>query len=292
MFKNCLICTNLTDGLDRLVKFVPYLAGSGVKRIVFLHNISVWESEKATKVDEDRINRAQERLAPALQEIPEGIEVKVEVLSGQPKDTILRLINTYNINVVFTGMSIRSAVETKIFGSNTLELAPLTPVPLMVFRPQLILTYTQEELALRCQHLWRSLLIPYNGEKSAQYLIEQIKHYAQNRPKDSFQQCVLLWVIDDGGRTETLKEYHLHEAQEKLNAVKTELEALNLTVETKIAQGNPLHEILDTAVAFDISAIAIAHDYSSNILQWTISSLAKEVVSHSWFPVLFFSLKQ
>ncbi|HAC63272.1 MAG TPA: universal stress protein UspA-like protein [Cyanothece sp. UBA12306] len=292
MFENCLICTDFSDGLHRLVDFVPQLASNRLKRIVFLHSISVWESEKAARIDEEKISAAQQRLEPALQEIPEGVEVKIEVLSGQTKDTILNLIDTYNIDVVFTGISIRNSLETTIFGSNTLDLAQLTSVPLMIFRPQLISTYTCEELALRCQHLWRYLLIPYNGEKAAQYLIERLKYYTQNQVGNSFEKCLLLWVIDDGGRTEVLTEYHLQEAQEKLKIVQAELESLDLTVETKVCQGNPFHEIVDTALHFDISAIAIASDYRSNILEWTVPSLANEVLNKSWFPLLFFSPKK
>lgn len=292
MFHNCLICTDFTDGLHRLVNFIPHLASSGLKRIVFLHSISIWTSEKAARVDEGQITKAQERLAPALEAVPDEVEVKVEVISGQTNDVILRLINTYSIDVVFTGMPTRSPLETRIFGSHTLELAQLTPTPLMILRPQLISTYTCEELALRCQHLWRYLLIPYNGEKSAQYLIEKIKNYAKTRPENSCEQCLLLWVIDDGGRTEEIAQYHLQEAQEQLNSVKAELEELNLTVDTKVAQGDPLTEILDTALQVDISAIAIASDYRNTLLEWTVPSLANEVLRRSWFPVLFFSPKK
>ena len=292
MFHNCLICTDFTDGLHRLVNFIPSLASSGLKRIVFLHSISVWQSEKVARVDEGEIAKAKELLTSSLEEVPDGVEVEVEVLSGQPKDVILRLIDAYDIDVVFTGMSIRSAIGAKIFGSHTLELVQLTSTPLMILRPQLISTYTCEELALRCQHMWRYLLIPYNGEQSGEYLLEEIKNHLKKYPDNSCKQCLLLWVIDDGGRMEEITEYHHREAQEELNSVKAELEMLNVTVKTKVTQGNPLAEILDTALNFDISAIAIASDYRNTILEWTNPSLANEVLRRSWFPVLFFSPKK
>ncbi|MEM8779224.1 MAG: universal stress protein [Cyanobacteria bacterium P01_G01_bin.49] len=292
MFENCLICTDFQDGLHRLVDFVPNLASNGLKRLVFLHTISAWQDEKAATIDEEKIAEAKKRLSPALENIPDGIEVQVEVLSGKPKDRILALIDKYHINVVFTGMPIRNTLEARIFGSHTLELAPSTPTPLMILRPQLISTYTREELALRCEHLWRYLLIPYNDGQSAQYLIDRIKQTIKSQPNDSVQQCLLLWIIDDGGRTQELKDYHLQEAQEKLETVKTELEALNLTVTTEVRQGNPLQEILDAALHYDISAIAVACDYRNSILEWTAPSLANDVVNRSWFPLLYFSPKK
>ncbi|MEA5511729.1 universal stress protein [Crocosphaera sp. UHCC 0190] len=292
MFENCLICTDFADGLHRLVDFVPQLAINGLKRIVFLHSISVWQGDKAASVDEEKIAEAKKRLAPALEKVPQGVEVKVEVRLGNPKDSILQLIDIYKIDVVFTGMPIHNTLEARIFGSHTLELAPSTPTPLMILRPQLISTYTCEELALRCQHLWRYLLIPYNDGKSAHYLLENIKKMAQEQPNNGFKHCLLFWVIDDGGRNQELTEYHLQEAQEKLNQVKAELETLNLSVKTEVRQGNPLQEILDAALHYDISAIAIACDYRSNILEWTAPSLANDVLNRSWFPVLFFSPKK
>ncbi len=288
MFQNCLICTDFKDGLYRLVDFVPSLVKNGLKRIIFLHSISVWEDERIAKVDQEKIAQAKERLAPALDNVPDGIEVKIEVLSGTVKDCVLQLIETYDIDVVFTGMPVRNALETKIFGSHTLDLAPATTTPLMVIRPQLISTYTYEELSLRTKHFWRYLLVPYNDGDSAQYLLERIKQMAQNQPDGCFEECLLLWVID-GGRSQELSNYHLQQAQDKLNQVQQELETLNLKVTTEIRQGDPLEEILDTAIYYDISAIATACQYRSNFLAWTAPSLANDILSNSWFPVLFFS---
>lgn len=289
MFQNCLICTDFKDGLYRLVDFIPNLANNGLKQIIFLHSISVWEDEKVAKVDEEKIAQAKKHLAPALDNVPDGVEVKIEVLSGTVKDCVLQLIETYNIDVVFTGMPIRNSLENKIFGSHTLELAPATTTPLMVVRPQLMSTYTYEELSLRAKHFWRYLLVPYNDGDSAQYLLKRIKEMAQNKPNKCLEQCLLLWVIDEGSRSQELSDYHLQQAQETLNKVQQELQNLNLKVTTEIRQGDPLEEILDAAIYYDISAIATACQYRSNFLAWTAPSLANDILSNSWFPVLFFS---
>ncbi|MFM8299944.1 MAG: universal stress protein, partial [Microcystis aeruginosa] len=39
MFERALICTDLFDGLHRLVHCVPHLALSGLKQVIFLHSI-------------------------------------------------------------------------------------------------------------------------------------------------------------------------------------------------------------------------------------------------------------
>jgi nucleotide-binding universal stress UspA family protein len=292
MFQHCLVCTDLSDGLHRLIDFVPNLASGGLQQIVFFHSVPLWEEGEVPRIDEETIKQVEKRLSQALKTVPEGVEVKVEVSSGPPLETIPRILATYHIDVILVGTPIRSRWEERIFGSTSTALARLTPTPLTILRPQLISTYTCEELALRSQHLWRSLLIPYNDSESARYLLERIKAQAENRPLNSLEHCLLVWVIDDGGRREVITAHRLQEAQDKLEIVKAELAQLELAVDVEIRQGNPLQEVLDAAVNSDISAIAIASDYRSKLLEWTVPSFANEVLHRSWFPVVFFSPKQ
>lgn len=289
MFRSCLICTDFTDGLQRLVDFVPDLASGGLKQIIFFHSVPLWEEGEVPRIDEAKIKVAKERLSVALKQVPEGVDVKVEVSSGKPLDTIPRILNTYPVDVILTGTPIRSLLQEKFFGSTSVGLAKLTSQPLTIVRPQLITIYTREELALRCQHLWRYLLIPYNDSKSARYLIEQIKKYAQNRPENSLKQCMLMWVVDSSGRRGIPIDYRLQEAKEKLESVKAELEQLDLEVNLEVREGIPQQEILAAALTFDISAIAIGTDYRNNILEWTAPSFANDLLRSSWFPVLLFS---
>ena len=289
MFQRCLICTEFSDGLDRLVKFVPSLAKSGLQQIIFYHSAPLWEEGEVARIDKDKINEAKQKLSEALRIIPKGVEVKIEVSSGDPVDSIPRILATHQIDVVILGTTIRSLLEEKIFGSTSTKIAKLTSVPILILRPQLISTYREEELDLRCQHLWRYLLIPYNDSKAARYCLDRIKHYAKSRAGNSFSKCLLLWVIEEVGRTEVIPEQKVKDAKEKLNSVKAELEALDLEVEAEVRRGNPVHEILQAGVNFDISAIAIGYDYPFSLISWTVPSIASDLLRSSWFPVLFFS---
>lgn len=290
MFQNCLICTDFNDGLQRLVNFIPDLAQGGFKRIIFLHTVSVWEDERVASVDEKRVIEAEKYFASILKDIPDGVEVKTEVTTVRYLDTIVELVKTYAIDVIFLGTPVRSSLEAKFLGSHTLELSKTTKIPLMILRPQLISTYTNEELSLRCQHLFRYLLIPYDDSPASKYLVQQVKEYALNRPENAFQECLLIWVVDDGGRNVELTQYRLEEAQRKLNGVKQELEKFSILVDTQVCQGNPIHEILKLAVDLDVSAIATSN-YRGNFLEWTVSSTAENLLERSWFPMLFFSAK-
>jgi nucleotide-binding universal stress UspA family protein len=290
MFQHCLICTDFNDGLQRLVKFIPDLAKGGFKRIVFLHAVSVWEDERVASVDEERVIEAEKYFASILKDIPDGIEVKTEVTTVRYLDTILELVKTHAIDLILLGTPVQSNLEAKFLGSHTLELSKATKIPLMILRPQLISTYTNEELSLRCQHLWRYLLIPYDDSPASKYLVQHLKEYVINRSENAFQECLLIWVVEDGGRNVELTQYHLEKAQRKLDEVKQELENLNIAVHTQVCQGNPINEILKLAIDFDVSAIATSN-YRGNFLEWTVSSTAENLLERSWFPMLFCSAK-
>ena len=292
MFQSCLICTDFTDGLYRFIDCVPDLAQCGLNKIVFFHSVPLWEEGEVPRIDKEKMEQAQQRLQKASENVPDGVEVEVEVLSGKPLDTIPRILKKHSIDVIMTGTPIKSLLEEKFFGSTSAGLAKLTSQPLNIIRPELITTYTREELALRCQHLWRYLLIPYNDSKTARYLIDEIKKYAKDRADNSLKQCMLMSVIDDCGRKSVLAEQRSQEAETKLQEVKTELEELGIEVNTLVKIGNPLQEIMTAALDFDISAIAIATDYRNSLLQWTVRSFANDVMRSSWFPVLLFSPKK
>ena len=292
MFQSCLICTDFTDGLYRLVDCVPVLNKCGLNKVVFFHSVPLWDEGEVPRVDEEKVERAKQRLQKALENVPDGVDVKVEVLSGKPLDTIPRVLKTHPVDVIMTGTPIKSLFQEKFFGSTSTGLAKVTSQPLNIIRPELITTYTREELALRFQHLWRYLLIPYNDSKTARYLIDEIKKYAKDRPQDSLKQCMLMSVVDDVGRKSVLAEQRVKEAETNLESVKKELEELDIEVNTLVKTGNPMEEITMAALDFDISAIAIATDYRNSLLQWTVRSFANDVMRRSWFPVLLFSPKK
>ena len=293
MFQSCLICTDFTDGLYRLIDCVPNLAQCGLKKIVFFHSVPLWEEGEVPRIDEEKAEKAKQRLQKATEYNSDSIDVQVEVISGKPLDTIPRVLKKHDVDVIMTGASIKSSLQESVFGSTSSGLAKITTQPLNIIRPELITTYTREELTLRCQHLWRYLLIPYNDSETAHYLIEEIKKYAQNRPHNSLKQCMLMSVIDDGGRRSSIiADQRVQEAKESLKSVKKELEALDIEVNTLVTKGNPLQEITTAALDFDISAIAIATDYRNNIFQWTVRSFANDLMRSSWFPVVLFSPKK
>lgn len=291
MFQRCAICTDFTDGMHRLIHFVPSLAAAGLKEIVFFHSVPYLdEGGGLPREDEEAIAAAKERLSTALNDVPSGVQVQVQVASGRPLDTIPRLVESEDIEVILTGTPSRSLLEEKIFGSTSMGLARNVHPPLLIIRPQLITTYRQEELHLRAQHLWSYLMIPYNDTNETRYVIEQVKKCVQSQPEHTLQKCLLVWLVEDSGRRDFSVENRLEKGRQKTETVKGELEALGLQVETVVqSSSNVLTTALDIALERDISAIAVGACKGGGFLKWTLPNIAQDVLHNSWFPVLFFS---
>lgn len=287
MFQRCLICTDLTDGLQRLVTDVKSLRDSGLTEITFLHNVPLWEEGQVPRINVEEIELAKEKLSPALAYSSDEIKVNVEVTSGNVGDNILKAVKKYNPDFIMTGTPLRSSLQERIFGSTTMDLTKKVKIPVMILRPQLISVYTSEEMKIRCRKLNHYWLVPCYDVDNARYLVQQIKFYATEKPSTVKHKYLLLIVIDDVSRSELIIENYVKEAQTKSAVVKKDLESLGLEVEVIVTTGNPLKETLNVALTHDISAIAIADDQDS-LLDWTIKSFTQEVLHRSWFPVVFF----
>ncbi len=291
MFHRALICTDFSDGLDRLTECVPSLVQGGLTQIVFFHSVPLWEEGNIPRIDKDKIAAAQSHLSKALVKVPSEAEVKVEVISGKPLDAIPQVLEQYQSEILITGTPVRNLIQEKMFGSTSTGLMKSLNKPIMILRPQVVSTYTSEELALRCQHLWRYLLIPYNDSDEAKHLISRVKDLVQKAPPNSITHCFIAWILDDAGIQQRMQiDYIQKEATEKLAKVQTELESLGLQVKSVVKVGDPLTEILQIAFHEDISAIAIASKPRNQLLELTIHSFASDLLHRSWFPILFFPM--
>ncbi|MBM0744816.1 universal stress protein (plasmid) [Phormidium sp. CLA17] len=279
MFEKILICTDFADGLHRLTHFVTSLAAGGIKQIVFLHVVPLSETRTIPKIDREQIEQAQARLSAAFDHSPAGVDVKVEVESGRPVETMLRVAQSYKSELIVLGSQGHSLFTEKLIGSVTAELSRQTTIPLLILRPQLIGALTSEELTLRCQHLLRYLLIPYDGHEAANFLVQQVKRLAQKQPGRFLERCRVCWMMNS---LPTPSE------RETLSQVKADLETANLQVEADFRQGTALTKLLEMAQMDEISAIAIASGTLGKFQEWFVSSFAAELLRQSWCPVLFF----
>ncbi|MEX0269946.1 universal stress protein [Leptolyngbyaceae cyanobacterium UHCC 1019] len=291
MFRRLIICTDFSDGLQRLVNFVPNLEIAGVQQVTFLHCVPLNESGVIPRVDESKMSDARDHLSVALTQVPMGMDVKVVVECGRPTDTILKVAKEVQSDLIVVGTPIRNVLAEKIFGSTAIALYERTSTPILALRPQLISTYTTEELALRCQHLFRYLMLPYDGSEAARYLIEQIKQHV-SQPNRVLEACSVCWVVDDVDRRGIPQEPKIQAAQAELAMVKAELVRLNLQVEAAILSGSAVAEILKASLEPDVSAIAVCHSARNQFLKMSVPSFTADLLRQSWHPVIYLPFKK
>ncbi len=292
MFHRLLITTDFSDGLHRLVNFIPELAQAGFQQIVFLHCVPFQDDRNIPQVDEEQRTTAQAKLTSALANCPSDIEVQIELptcssSAGARAKAIMAAVEKYQSELVMVGTSIHSLLNEKLFGSTTSELAPKASVPLLILRPQLVSAYTEEEMALRCQHLLRYLLIPFDGSQSAQHVVNYVEAKVKNRPPQSLEACMLCWVLEKSGRKEVSLLPKANDCTKSLQALQQRLEALDVKVNIDVRQGNAIAEIQTVALDFDISAIVVSSKHFGRLWELSIPSFAGEMVRRSWHPILF-----
>lgn len=288
MFQRALICTDFTDGMHRLAQFVPSLAAGGIQSFTFFHNVAIDAEREIPSNDPEILAQPKQRLTDLLRDVPDTVDVKVEVQIGRVSDNILRLAKQCHADIIFLGTPTRTMLEEKLFGSTTMQLAEKTAVPLMILRPQLISTYTTAELELRATHLFRYLLLPYDGQQTGKTLVEKVRQQVQNNPHSVLERIRLLWVIDENIRREFHGDHPVEEAQAECDIIQQELASLGLVVNTTVVEGNPIQQIMLTAEQYDIGAIATCASGLGGFLKWSTPSLTRDILRRSWHPVLYF----
>lgn len=288
MFQRALICTDFTDGMHRLAQFVPSLAAGGFQSLTFFHNVAIDAEREIPSNDPELLAKPKQRIAQMLRDVPDHVEVRVEVQMGRVGDNILRLAKQCKADIIFLGTPTRTMLEEKLFGSTTMQLAEKTHVPLMILRPQLISTYTTAELELRTSHLLRYLLLPYDGQEMGKALINKVHQQVQSNPHSVLERVRLLWVIDDNIRREFHGDHPVEQAQAECDKIQADLATLGLVVNTTVVEGDPIQQIMLTAEQYDIGAIATCASGLGGFLKWSTPSLTRDILRRSWHPVLYF----
>ena len=291
MFQSVLICTDLADGLERLVHFVPSLAAAGLNKIVFLHCVHIKETGVIPRIDTEGIQQARAKLEVAQNNVPDGVSVVVEVECGRIADVILKTADKHDVGLMMLGYPIQSTFSEQLFGSTAVEIYDKTAVPILSIRPQLISTFTTEELDLRCRHLFRHLMIPYDGSETAKFVVSQVKQRVVNLPQRVLEACNVSWVLDNVERRDIPQEPFIQEAQTQLNQVKADLAGLSLKVEIEVLFGSAVVEVLKACLKPDISAIAVSRSPRRQFLMRAVPSFTQQLLHHSWHPTIYFPMK-
>jgi nucleotide-binding universal stress UspA family protein len=293
MIRRLLISTSFADNLYRFAYCLPSFADAGFQAITFLHCIPLRVDHGIPHKDEAKATAARDRLNAAILRYspisPITLKVDIRIETGSPSDRVVAVAQEVQADLVTVGTAHRTLLDEKLFGSTTAKLAQALHCPLLILRPQLIAAYTLEELSLRARHLLSSLLISFDGSTSSQGLIRYLE--GLNAPQSLLDNCFLCWISEKvSGRGATLQQSHTRN-QTLLDNAKEVLTARGMTVHTIQREGNPLMELEAIAAEEDISAIAIASEHFGKLSEWSVPSLAGELLRRSWHPIFYLPSK-
>ncbi len=288
MFKQVLIPTDLQDGLPKLTNYLQPLAAAGIEKLVFFHACPIDDDGDKPRLREEKLNRARNLLKLDASKIPANVTAEVIIDNRRPADAILDTVEKHQIDLVLASRPIRSLLDEKLFGSTTIGVLQRIKIPVMILRPQLLWVMTTAELNLRCQQLFRNLLVPYDHSSSAQHLMQQIRKGVQGQGNHGIAALTLCWIISDAGQGELGVGEERPRAEKILAELKREFTGYGLSVETEIRVGNPIVEAQLAAHDRDIHAIAVSSASVGKIWELSIPSFAGDIIRRCVFPVIYF----
>jgi nucleotide-binding universal stress UspA family protein len=302
MFQRLLIATDMVDGLQRLAAHGADLARAGAKAITFLHTVPLMDNESVPREDQAKLQQSLEQFQ-TLQSAGQSSSqqtakdhtakdpafhdrlIQFEVRSGRPIPVVSQYIQQQQPDLVILGTAVRNLLGEKLFGSNTQGILQQTSAPLLILRPQLLQTFLEDELAIRCQQLWRHLLIPVDGSHSSARMVEQLQ--ARCAKADTPPNLTFCWVVDTVGESDKVITQRTAEAQTHLQALTAPLVSQGIAVSQQIRQGNPVLEVTTAARELAVSAIITSSGNVGRFWELSIPSFAGELIRRSWHPILF-----
>jgi len=286
MFRRILVCTDLTDGLQRFISQVSALQPIGIEHLTFLHCVPFSQDGDIPHENETALALAKAQLTYTPASSPCPVEVKVKVLSGTPSEWIPTIAAQEQAEALILGATTRNFLTEKLFGSTTAAVSQRCNLPILTLRPPLIQVYRHDELTLRCQNLLREILIPFDSLSTGHTLVEHLKHLLDRQPIPHLAKCWLVAIVPPKLRRMP-NDHKVQEADAQLQELKQRLSPYPLTIETQVYAGD-LRDLLKLLSPYNISAIGVTYHRGEGLLDWSVPSFGKEILRHSWHPVLLF----
>jgi nucleotide-binding universal stress UspA family protein len=139
MFKNILLAVDGSDHSLKAAKLsgdLARLSGGTLRVFTAYEELPHYLGEpNLSKAIAERTEKAQEILDEAIKEIGEiPGDCESEILSGDPAETLLRVVDIYNIDLVIMGTRGRGGIKSLLLGSQSHKVVSTAPCPVMLVR--------------------------------------------------------------------------------------------------------------------------------------------------------------
>jgi nucleotide-binding universal stress UspA family protein len=237
-----------------------------------------------------RHEHEQAYLDQARQRLAAGVAVSVALLDGPPAATLAAHAQASGAALVVMTTHGRGGLERAWLGSMADELVHLSPVPLLLLRPE----------PGSVPSPFRRTLVPLDGSARAESILEHVLELARLEPA---AELVLLDVVQPiastvwtpgAALTSSVVTADVTQRQEEharhyLDGVARRLQAAGVGVRTRIElAAGVASAILDVARDEQAGLVALATHGRSGLARLALGSIADKVVRGSRTPVLLF----
>ena len=288
------------DGSDLAERAVPVAdqlarrAGAGL-RLVHVHDPVAAEPiyvEGLPVIDDhlrtQRREHEQAYLDGARQRLAPGARSSVALLDGAIAAAIVEYAEQNDAALIVVTSHARGGFERAWLGSVTEAMVRLSPVPLLVVRPE----------PGQVSGSFRRLLVPLDGSVAAESILEHAVRLARLEPES---ELVLLqvvqpivqkaWVLSAAIKASTLDgdRSQVESAEKYLDGIARSLETSGLRVRARVrSAASVAPAILNVAREENVDVVALATHGRSGVARLMLGSVADKLLRGSHTPILLF----
>ena len=139
MFKKIILATDGSPDSQRAVEYARDLAVQHDARVIIVHAFepisSIWGDAIQEEHIKKRISKGEQVTASAKQNLQEaGVTSEVEILEGPPADAILRVVDTYDPDLIVMGTRGLTEPTSLLLGSVSHRVLAHNPVPVLLVK--------------------------------------------------------------------------------------------------------------------------------------------------------------
>jgi nucleotide-binding universal stress UspA family protein len=272
------------DGSDLSEAALPYasaIAGATAARLLL---VSVWEGTGKTlagELAEDITKLGQEHhegyLAVVIEKLqPGGLEIESQVLTGNPTEAILRVVQEREPRLLAMATHGRSGLGRWWSGGVASKLVRQAPVSTLIVGPKM-LEQKREAVVIH------RILVPLDGSQLAESALQPAHELAQSLGADIVLAQALPWAgqafsfgLPDVNVARI--DRNLTEAAEAYLAQVCEALPSQPSVGTRVLHGMPADALIDLVTAESVDLVVMASHTRSGLARAALGSVADRVL--------------
>jgi nucleotide-binding universal stress UspA family protein len=216
-------------------------------------------------------------------EVADELSVERHLIEGKPSKSIVHHAEAADADLVVMGRYGRSGITQHLLGSTSERVLRNTEVP--------VLTVPGDGVDERTGREYSDVLLTTDGSETA----EKAGPYAADIARRTAATLHLLTVVDvqaqagpfDAGGVD--KEYMnrlRNRGQDALDSVEAGLDSSALDVQSSMAEGDTIEEIVSYATDHEVDLVAISSEGQNNVVGQRLGSVAGRVLKKVQRPVL------